>query len=463
MDQIKVALAWLKKHHFWVLAVIVVGAATGVWYSGSASVASATDSAKSTIQSQFQQVKTHSTASFKPNEGINSQQREEVRKQAENVLAEWNKLYEIQKETTLIWPEELGPRFINAVQGDRFGDPISSTNRNAYQNYISEAFPSLVAKVDARLIPADGARGPRPGMGGGEFGPGGPVDGEPEDTHLVEWLDQLDLRKRLDLDTTPSALTVWVLQEDLWVYTSVLGAIADTNEATGATRRERAAVQTIVELKVGQAAGPSNAEEQRIVAPEKEKVASGGGGFGGEFGGGEYGGYGGGEFGGGEFGGGEYGGGEFGGGMGGEYGGGGYGGGEFGGGAAVPEGADPETALLAGRYLDEAGAPITTVTPGDYSFGREFKRLPVRMVLEMDTRWLPTLMWELANAPLQVEIEQVRFNPGEGARAGRSFNASAGAAAAFERRPTVGTVILHGIVYIFNQPDPAVAQLDAAE
>lgn len=476
MDQLKVALAWLKKHHFWVLALVVVGAVTGVWYTGSASVASATTSAKTTIENEFNKIQGHQQAAFKPNDNINRSQREEAVKQAENVLAEWNKLYQVQKETVLIWPEELSERFIRAVQNDRFGDPIANTLRNLYQNYISEAFPSLLEIVDARPMPTDGtggavmSRGMMGGEYGGEYG-GGPQDpslAEDQEDYLVEWLDQGALRSRLDLKATPSAIQVWVLQEDLWVYRSVLGAIADTNAATGASRRERAAVQTIIELKVGQAAGGSTPEEQRIIAPEKEEVATSGfgGGFGGEFGGmggmsGEYGGMGGmgGEYGGmGGMGGmgGEYGGMGGMGGMGGEYGG-------MGGEAGAAEGADAATVLLTGRYLDDAGQPIQSVTPGDYSFGREFKRLPVRMVLEMDTRWLPELMWELANAPLQVEVEQVRFNPGKEGQSSASMRGGPNDAAAFDRRPTVGTVIVHGIVYIFNQPDAAIVQFDGAE
>ncbi|CAN0351712.1 unnamed protein product, partial [Ectocarpus sp. 4 AP-2014] len=227
--------------------------------------------------------------------------------------------------------------------------------------------------------------------------------------YLVDWVDQGELRSRLELEKVPSHLQIWVLQEDLWVYGTLLEAIAKTNAATGATRRDRAAVQTILEMKVGQSAANYDASAGRLAVPDtSDSVPSGGfgGEFGGEFGGGEFGGggFGGGEFGGGGFGGGEFGGGEFGG-----------GGGGFGG-----EGGDPTAVLLGGRYLGPDDAPILEVTPGEYSFGREFKRLPVRLTMEMDTRWLSTLMWELANAPLQVEVDQVRFNPeGGGRRASR--------------------------------------------
>ena len=47
------------------------------------------------------------------------------------------------------------------------------------------------------------------------------------------------------------------------------------------------------------------------------------------------------------------------------------------------------------------------------AFGNEFKRLPVRMQLWMDQRWLPQLISECANAPLQVEVQEVRINPAD--------------------------------------------------
>lgn len=462
MDQVKAALAWLKTHHFWVLSAIVIATVVGVWYTASASVASQTKAQRGKIDSQISSIQGLLRQPFKPNDEINSKQKEHIQKLSNDVLTEWSNLYGRQKEEVLIWPEALGERFIKSVKDAEFGDAIRSQQREVYQNYIKETFPSLVEIVDAELLDDKGGGGRR-GSGGGEYGggrggPGGRQDPDLEagETYLVEWLDQADLRSRFELAKEPTALQIWVLQEDLWVYRALLQAIAATNEATGAVRRDRAAVQTITELKVGQSAGGDDPTVARLATPDSSgaAIASGGGGYGG----GEYGGgYGGGEYGGGGgYGGGEYGGGggEYGGG-GGEYGGGGYGGGGYGGGGgAVADGDDPGTALLAGRYLGDDDKPMEVTGP-PFNFGREFKRLPVRMVLEMDSKWLSQLMWELANAPLQVEVEQVRFNPDAKGRNNRG-----GEVEAFDRRPTFGTVTLKGVIYIFNQPDPTIAQFE---
>ena len=89
--------------------------------------------------------------------------------------------------------------------------------------------------------------------------------------------------------------------------------------------------------------------------------------------------------------------------------------------------------LLSFRYLDAEGKPVslggggggdpsmsldattpepaTPATPLDLTaFGVEYKRLPVRMTLQMDQRWLTHLISECANQPLQVEVQEVRIN-----------------------------------------------------
>ncbi|QDT68164.1 hypothetical protein MalM25_10800 [Planctomycetes bacterium MalM25] len=463
MDQVKAALAWLKAHHFWVLTLLVIGTVLGVWYTSSATLASTYKTNEGKIKQEFSSVKGLNTP-FKPNDRINAEQQKETKLQADAVLQEWIDLYNVQKNEVLNWPEELGDRFIDAVKDAKFGDKIVSRRREIYLNYIKETFPGLLEIVDAQpMLDSNGGgsapRGLGAGLGGeygGEYGGGGSGLEEEIETYLVQWLDQVELRSRLELDKVPSSLQIWVLQEDLWVYETLLKAIANTNKATGATRAERAAVQTIMELKVGQQAAAADPKAQRLAAPDASEAPVGGaGGFGGEYGG-EFGGDFGGEYGGGY--GGEYGGGDFGGGgFGGEYGGGYGGAGGFGG--AGGEG-DLTTVLLAGRYLGADGAPQTEVS-ADYNFGREFKRLPVRMVLNMDSKWLSTLMWELATAPMQVEIEEVRFNPDGGSQ--KRSSSLGGEIEVFDRRPTAGTVILQGIVYIFNEPDASIAEFDSAE
>ncbi len=462
MDQIKVALAWLKVHHFWVLAVLVVGLASGAWYSASSSIAKEFKSNKQKINSEFTAQGGLLNKPFKPNDAINSRQEEEIAQLAVGVRNIWSELYGRQKEAVLEWPQQLGKKFAKYVENKNFGDTINTKWRDRYLNYIQKRFTDLIAIVDAEETQEGGSRRGSRGLGGGAMmmEGGGGIGGargarggseEPIETHLVEWVDQGDLRERLNLDKRPSSLKIWVLQEDLWVYETLLKEIADTNRLSGATRRNRAAIRTILQLQVGRNAAGGNASSGRLFIPQDlEAIAGDGMGRGG-------------------MGRGDMGMGDMGMGMGMDGGrsemGGMRGMGMGGRGMGGETDGDEATVLLAGRYVDEEGAPITSV-PEDRQFGVEYKRLPVRLVLEMDRRYLPALIVELANAPLQVEVEQVRVNPSDaGAAGGRRRRGGTGndSVEAFDREPTVGTVVLQGVVYIFNPPDEQVLAVEAED
>ena len=128
---------------------------------------------------------------------------------------------------------------------------------------------------------------------------------------------------------------------------------------------------------------------------------------------------------------------------------------------------EEQAALLAGRYLYATGKPVSAASePG-------FKRLPVRMRLIMDQRRVTDLVAECANAPLQVEVQEVRINPQDD-RGGGGYDERGGGfqspvmsdrsgeAMTFPQEPNVVPVVIQGTIYIFNEPDPAVLQVDEA-
>jgi hypothetical protein len=140
--------------------------------------------------------------------------------------------------------------------------------------------------------------------------------------------------------------------------------------------------------------------------------------------------------------------------------------------------ASGDAALLAVRYLDNDEKPIAAPDPaaGASAFGTEYKRLPVRMVLQMDQRWLPHLISECANAPLQVEVKEVRINPsenggsgggyGRGGREGGGYGSMAsqeGDQMGPEAEPNIRHVIIQGIIYIFNEPNTTAIQVADAQ
>ena len=337
-----------------------------------------------------------------------------------------------------------------------------------------------------------GGRGSfRGGEGGPAFGRGdeggmapGSVVGQ-DDDYLCEWLDQGLVRQELNFRTTPSPIKIWVTQENLWVYHTLLDIIANTNEAAHADRMANAAVRRIISLEVGRPAALASQSRGRvelIQAPTTgaEAIPGEGGMPIGDMAG------------------------ERGPAMGSEtmsspYGGEGRGMGfdesGMGGGALSPE--QEKAVLTAGRYVDGEGKPLGGLGAAPAAEGVDpslaapapaadtsgpFKRLPVRMILQMDQRWLTHLIAQCASQPLQVEVKEVRINPsdvsgmsgmsggGEGYR-GSMMGASGGGSStfqprtmnagemlAFKQQPNLVTVVIQGIVTIFNEPDPAVLQ-----
>ena len=175
---------------------------------------------------------------------------------------------------------------------------------------------------------------------------------------------------------------------------------------------------------------------------------------------------------------------------------GGYGGMEFGFGEGALSSGDENAQLLSFRYVDAEKQPIAIQGDWDPTLaGVEYKRLPIRMRLQMDQRWLYFLIAECANAPLQIEVQEVRVNPigTGGGRSGvttnnRMYNLQSGQnqtgtsgsggqmfggemyggggggssrfgqerlanARVFDRQPYIVPVVIQGTIYIFNRPD----------
>lgn len=487
MDQLRTALVWLKRHHFWVLCGLVAIIAFGSWAKASGKLSTLFTQNQSAIKKEFESVQGLRKDPFHPNEDVNTKQQAQTQQQAEAVAKLWQQLYDRQREHVLEWPPELSKEFRDFVDKLQFGADIRSDLRAHYQNYIENHFPTLPKQIDARAIdPGTAAGGP-----GGEFGRGGPigpegVGGDPNqlqdaNDYICLWspADQAIVRDELNFSQTPTALRIWVTQENLWVYHTLLDVIAKTNKAANATRMSNAAVQEIGELSLGLRAGKGSRVPGRLAIRPAVPTAAGPGPEGG-----------------------------------------------VGPGPAPPGGEGPEggagmrmefptagpgggamteeqekTYLLSGRYLGPDGKPIpfgsagaAAPAPGEAPpapdpaaasqpldltvFGQEYKRLPVRMALRMNQRWLPRLIAECASEPLQIEVQEVRINPPEGIgsvngvgpgggfRLGGEGGPGGGASVfpdepavqPFPTQPEMVNVIIQGTILIFNKPNPAILQ-----
>jgi hypothetical protein len=529
-----------------VLSAIVAMVAIGCWWSASGTLKAQYKSNEDAINAEFSKVK-NLNKPFLPNDAVNTQQEQETKEQLAEVAKTWQQLYDRQRENVLEWPADLSPEFRAKVETLEFGDEIEPVELlDDYMNYAKLYFPELPKIVGARVMREDemgttgGGYGGGYGRGEGGYGGGyggayggygrGGEDGtmpgtilEDENDYICQWLDQYKVREKLKFPERPSSLKVWVTQEDLWVYKTLLTIIKNTNAAAGATRMSNAAVRQIHGLEVGQeaaSAASSAGMSGRIYMPPAAAPAMGADGMmmgaeGGAATGAEGGAYSS-----------EYSaGGMEGGMMGGPVTRGGYGG--MGEGPMTPE--QEQGMLLSFRYLGDDGKPMpfggggmdpsmgmdmaadpTAAAPASGSLdslgSREFKRLPVRMSLYMDQRYLTRLITECSNQPLQVEVQEVRINPadfgtssdssggygggyggggygrggyggggygrggyggggygrGEGGGMGGGYGGGSSAAAAlfpertgiqfFPAQPHMANIVIQGIIYIIKEP-----------
>lgn len=453
MDKVRLIVSVIWRERFWVLTVLGLIIAVSCWYLSASDLDKEFASRKTAISGTLSSMRNLSQEVDHPNSNVIEGDKEQARAQRDNTLQQWQALYAIQKDEVLKWPaDNLKPEFIEAIENLKFRDPFPANLRENmrahYWNYIGKRFDGLLEIVQALKV--EGARGRSGGGGrfGGEFEGGammraGMNGEEIEEDYLVQWLDQGTLRDKLDFTSKPTTLQIWVTQEDLWVYQTLLHVIANTNEASGASRPDNAVIRTIYTLEVGRQAAIASRQQSEILMPN----AGGEGGGPGMRGGGE----------------------SFREGGASEYMGGGRGE-MMGEGRGFGDGGSEITdeMVLAGRYLNAAGEPSES-GPED----PEFRRLPIFMNLEMDQRWLPHLLVECANAALPVEVEQVKINP---EKSGGSFATSGGRFGGGGRRggefgrmttgdedtmpnPNIAKVEIQGVVYIYNEPDSSVLSL----
>ena len=289
MDQLRKAWEWFQRQHFWVLIVVSALVAAGCWWRGAAALSKLFAENKSKIEAEFTSINGDISKPFHANEKLQDQQKAENTKQEGSVAKIWQQLYERQRANVLKWPDVLSEKFRKAVEHQKFGEEIPVNLRENYQNYVAGHFSILPKIVDAKELAASETGGGggryegRGGRGGGgeSYGRGGygardaGSAAEEEDEHVVQWLNQQDVRDELDMPNLPTSMKIWVTQEDLWVYETLLGIIKRTNDAAGADRESNAAVRIIESLNVGRLAGLESRTRGRIMMAEAPAATPG--------------------------------------------------------------------------------------------------------------------------------------------------------------------------------------------
>lgn len=460
MDQLKIYLAVVKKHQFWVLSGVMLLTTLVCWWLATGGLASQFLTRVSSIKSDI------SGTSIKPdhpNQAVIAKVNEQHALLKQGVFNAWKALYAEQKEKnpfpTKVLGEDFKKQFENLPQPPLPLGRLNSTLRERYQTFLSKDYiPGLAKMIDMRRPAetkehANGAMGGNTPIPGGFRMPGGMPGGMPgagmyganqeEMVGLVEWtLSDYDrLVNRFTWTAVPSTLEVMLAQEDLWVYEALLRVIQSANK--DAKTQANAAVKKIEAIEIGKdsraawGSGPASGAGLPPGAGLGVPLAGPGPGA----------------------------------------------------------GTSDDQNLFAARYVDESGQPLTLKAEYpyvDHPFA-EFKMMSIHMRLVMDQRRLPKLLVDCANSNMPIEVRRVRIvksptstldlgsqmqkagapaggpggptpgpgpgpgpMPGMGYRSGPATTGPTTPGAGSEDEISGGTdvpVDIYAIIYIYNPPD----------
>jgi len=434
MDQLRVALRWLKQYHFWLLAVLALVLGTGSWFSAVGTVSQEFEGYKGQVGQAFQETSKVVNSLNHPNTLTDQKMAALINGRARDVRDAWQLKWERQGEI-LTWPAELKDDFLEKVKGMRLiervdpeanpEDEMRISLRERYRDYIKYELPKLARDIGARwdvsATAADSGFSTHVGVGFSSTSRPSAQTAAPADDSIVHWnpSNQADLQARhfdwsAQPDRAPSTRQVLYSQEDLWVLRTLMKVIKNTNGPVEA--RHQAAIKEIDFIQLGRnAVARAGAVIQIGPAPKEEE-------------------------------------------------------GEVGVAQLTPVEDQLQVDPAEGRYVDKNYLPLTAESlraaaqseNPEEAYLAVAKRMPIRMRLVMDTRRIDKLLAECGNSPLTVEVRQLRLNrPPAGGGADTtgqdsSTTTPAGSDAGSDQRALYDRPVeLYGIVYIFNPVDEA--------
>jgi hypothetical protein len=392
MEKVRVILAALRKHLFWVLCGVLVTVCLTTWLMATSQLSAKFEARSRQLNSRFNEVRSTITDNH-PNEDGIKRISELHGKLGDNVFEAWSYLYEEQRRQNPL------PDVVKQMEGfeqefeKRWGplerlDPNNDMDlkyRERYANQITKHFPTLTDMIDRRYLPEDSGTGIKRPLGPLPAGKGAAAAAQAVGT---VWWDDQDLGKTEERftrwRTIPSTLEVLLAQEDLWVYEALLRVIRNTNSTSAdpanyvkPANHKMAAVKRIMAMQIGQDAVASwQASEESVV--RLPAAAAAGGGSGASMA-------------------------------------------PPGGPAAVRPGPQPgvtphgpmatsagaaRTSALAGRYVDDQGKPLTDPAQQPYA---EFRMMPINLRVVMEQNQIPKLLAECANSNMPIEVRKFRL------------------------------------------------------
>ncbi|HEV7281272.1 MAG TPA: hypothetical protein VGN57_13795 [Pirellulaceae bacterium] len=435
---------FVKKHYFWIFCGVLTAVALGAWVWTTLDMSARYAADKGKIESGFSLVNGVNGIPNHPNEKTHEEMDKRIAGLKRSVKSAWQDQY-LEQEKVFVWPtqfpapmrRELAKYRPIELKLPEFPTPpnkeVDQNYRVVYSNYMRDELPKLAEtigakwQVDPDKISASGAGGMEGyGGAGGGYSPysgassmeGSGMPGAVEEERpVVDWnaanqaeIYNLRFNWSSRPNSVPTTLQMLYAQEDFWTLQSLMEMIRRTNGDADAYYE--AIVKEIQFIRIGAVAVRSDAMITPLVPaagmmggsgdlsgmPSEELGGSGGdpyaqsGGYGSE----------------------------------------GMPGGDMGPGSGT--GASVELDPAAGRYVDNAYKPLTaeelrsslTTTDPTKAYLAVAKRMPVRMRVRMDQRYLNRLLVECANAPLTLEVRQVRINPGTSGAATGAYGGGGG-------------------------------------
>jgi hypothetical protein len=483
---------WLRKYLFWCLCGLIAIFSVTSWWLGVRTLNTKSKENLTKIQSNFDSATKITEVvvpgNIHPNDVVNKQLSDLTLRTRKTVLESWQGLYNRQKEKIFKWPVLLDKEFLDWINSNPADAEIPPDQLVEYQNKVLKELERIVTKVayadwpDA--VAAAAAAGTATGSplsgfnrgtaemptggAGGLTGPG--VPGESEKL-LWNPADITTYKNRYKWVQRPSSTEVRLAQEDLWILEQLCSVIAKVNGTTppyqrpikvvtkiaiegfaldGAVNGQPKAINTQRVLRPG-ASTTTAAAPTEGAAAEAAPAADGATGeaaptigaaptrlgisFTGAAGGGEA------------------------------------------APAPIPEGGAPaeggapvrklEDDLLEWRYVDQKGYPLSKAQlDGDHKTDL-YRMVPFKLQLHILQASLPKLLETIKNAPLTMEVTQIRINADRNAAAQfanqtRTLGGDGGqsqAGAGNYTNPVVGllpgeiVLELHGVAYIATPYD----------
>ena len=264
-DNIKPAVDFVVKHHFWLLAPLVPLLSLPLVFMTNGSLGEQINSARSQIESRLSSLKSVDGIQPHPNEAWATDIDARTNAVRRETLAEWQRFWNSQQPLRL-WPASLGDDFVQRAAVLKANGKLPRQLRERYQNNVRAIVRQLPARMGADEAMIDASAEP-----GGPATPAQPV----RSNKLVQWTaeDQKRVYASFDWAEPPSPLQVLLAQEELWVYGLLCDSIARVNKV--AAGPYNSPIPLVEQLAIGYPAAeddPGASRGGRIIMPTGQAV-----------------------------------------------------------------------------------------------------------------------------------------------------------------------------------------------